>query len=104
MVEVSILIRVLPAFVKWKLGLIVVSCSALMMLHVFWEICSLLLMGNELLAAGWLEVSCLVSDGRMRFHLVVRSIRLNCCEDQARGCTWHDHRQRIARLPTVHLN
>ena len=72
LVEVSILIAVLPVFVVWKSGLILVaSCSASMML--FGEIFPLLLMGNELLVAGWLGVSYLVSDGRMRFNLVGRS-------------------------------
>ena len=40
------------------------SCSASMML--FWEIFSLLLMGNALLVAGWLRVSCLVLDLRWK--------------------------------------
>ena len=71
LVEVSILVTVLPVFVVWKLGLILVAwCSTSMML--FWEIVSLLLMGNEFLVAGWLGVFCLVSDGRMRFNLVVQ--------------------------------
>ena len=39
---------------------------------LFWEMFSLLLMGNQFVVAGWLGVSCLVSDERMRFNLVVR--------------------------------
>ena len=39
---------------------------------LFWEMFSLLLMGNGFVVAGWLGVSRLVSDGRMRFNLVVR--------------------------------
>lgn len=56
----------------WKSGLILVASSASMMF--FWKIFSLLLMGNELLVAGDLEVSCVVSalGGRKRFNLVVR--------------------------------
>ena len=56
--------------VLWKSGLILVAwCSTSMML--FWEIFSLLLMGNEFLVVGWLGLSWLVSNGRMRFNLMV---------------------------------
>ena len=60
LVWVSVLLAVLPVFVVWKSGLVIlVASSALMML--FWEIFSLWLMGNGFLVAGCLGVSCLVS-------------------------------------------
>ena len=57
--------------VVWKSGLILVAwCSTSMML--FWEIFSLLLMGDGFLVVGSLGLSWLVSDGRMRFNFMVR--------------------------------
>ena len=71
LVGVTILVAVLPVFVVSKSGLTLVAWySTLLML--FWEIFSLLLMDNEFLVVGWLGVSWLVSDGRIRFNLVVR--------------------------------